>query len=146
MRPAWASRCGGSAAPPPARRRSAALPGSARREARLGRGCGRGRSALAAGLAIGGLAGLVPLESLMEQLSDYADSALERALATAMLERTPNEAPRGFAVIALGKHGSRELNYSSDIDPIFLFDPVTLPRRPREEPGQAAGRAGRRGA
>jgi glutamate-ammonia-ligase adenylyltransferase len=104
----------------------------------------RERSALAAALAVGDLAGLVPLEALMEQLSDYADSALERALAAAMLERTPDQEPRGFAVIALGKHGSRELNYSSDIDPIFLFDPGTLPRRPREEPGQAAVRIGQR--
>jgi glutamate-ammonia-ligase adenylyltransferase len=104
----------------------------------------RERSALATALAIGDLAGAVPLETLMEQLSDYADSALERALATAMLERTPDQEPRGFAIIALGKHGSRELNYSSDIDPIFLFDPETLPRRPREEPGQAAVRIGQR--
>ncbi|HEY0028348.1 MAG TPA: bifunctional [glutamine synthetase] adenylyltransferase/[glutamine synthetase]-adenylyl-L-tyrosine phosphorylase [Allosphingosinicella sp.] len=104
----------------------------------------RERSALAAALAVGDLAGAVPLEMLMGRLSDYADSALERALAAAMLERTPDLEPRGFAVIALGKHGSRELNYSSDIDPIFLFDPHTLPRRPREEPGQAAVRIGQR--
>ncbi|HEY7810312.1 MAG TPA: bifunctional [glutamine synthetase] adenylyltransferase/[glutamine synthetase]-adenylyl-L-tyrosine phosphorylase [Allosphingosinicella sp.] len=110
----------------------------------LGTALRRERSALAAALAVGDLAGLVPLESLMEQLSDYADSALERALATAILERTPDKEPRGFAVIALGKHGSRELNYSSDIDPIFLFDPYTLPCRPREEPGQAAVRIGQR--
>ncbi|HEX8584401.1 MAG TPA: bifunctional [glutamine synthetase] adenylyltransferase/[glutamine synthetase]-adenylyl-L-tyrosine phosphorylase [Allosphingosinicella sp.] len=104
----------------------------------------RERSALAAALAVGDLAGAVPLEMLMGRLSDYADSALERALAAAMLERTPDQEPRGFTVIALGKHGSRELNYSSDIDPIFLFDPETLPRRPREEPGQAAVRIGQR--
>lgn len=29
----------------------------------------------------------------------------------------------GIAVIAMGKHGARELNYSSDIDLIVLFDP-----------------------
>jgi glutamate-ammonia-ligase adenylyltransferase len=51
---------------------------------------------------------------------------------------------RGFAALALGKHGSRELNYSSDIDPIFLFDPATLPHRPREEPAEAAVRISRR--
>ena len=56
----------------------------------------------------------------------------------------PGEAPRGFAVLALGKHGSRELNYSSDIDPILIFDPETLPRRAREEPVEAAVRIGRR--
>jgi glutamate-ammonia-ligase adenylyltransferase len=35
-------------------------------------------------------------------------------------------------VIALGKHGSQELNYSSDIDPILLYDPADdCPRRAR---------------
>jgi glutamate-ammonia-ligase adenylyltransferase len=104
----------------------------------------RERGALALALAVGDLAGLLPLEALMETLSDFADSALERAIAVAILERTPDEEPRGFSAIALGKHGSRELNYSSDIDPIFLFDPGTLPRRPREEPGQAAVRIAQR--
>src|SRR5687767_4315080 len=102
----------------------------------------RGRAALA--LAIGDLAGVVPLERLTRELSDLADHALDRALAAAIEERTPGEAPRGFAIIALGKHGSRELNYSSDIDLIYLFDPKILPRRSREEPGQAAIRIGQR--
>lgn len=102
----------------------------------------RGGTALA--LALGDLAGAIPLERLMEELSDLADQALDRALAAAIGERTPDAEPRGFAVIALGKHGSRELNYSSDIDLIFLFDPATLPRKPREEPGQAAVRIGQR--
>jgi glutamate-ammonia-ligase adenylyltransferase len=107
-------------------------------------GLRRERSALAAALAVGDLAGAFSLQRLMEVLSDFADAALERAIAAAIAERTPGEAPRGFAVIALGKHGSRELNYSSDIDPLFLFDPATLPRRAREEPGQAAVRIGQR--
>ena len=37
----------------------------------------------------------------------------------------------GLTVLALGKLGSRELNYSSDVDLILLFDPVTMPRRAR---------------
>lgn len=104
----------------------------------------RERNALSAALAIGDLAGLLPLERLTAQLSDLADRSLERALAAVIEQRTPGEAPRGFAIVALGKHGSRELNYSSDIDPLFLFDPATLPRRPREEPGEAAVRIGQR--
>ena len=47
-------------------------------------------------------------------------------------------------ILALGKLGSRELNYSSDVDLVLLFDPETLPRRPRDEPGEAAVRYGRR--
>jgi glutamate-ammonia-ligase adenylyltransferase len=110
----------------------------------LGARLRRERNALSAALAVGDLAGSIPLERLMEDLSDLADRALEQALAAAIEERTPGEEARGFAVVALGKHGSRELNFSSDIDPIFLFDPETLPRRPREEPGQAAVRIGQR--
>ena len=102
------------------------------------------RNALSLALAVADLAHAIPLERLMEDLSDLADRTLDEAIAAAIAERTPEEPPRGFAVIALGKHGSRELNYSSDIDPIFLFDPLTLPRRAREEPGQAAVRIGQR--
>ena len=61
-----------------------------------------------------------------------------------MLERVPDEEPRGLAILALGKLGSSELNYSSDVDLVLLFDPETLPRRPRDEPGEAAVRYGRR--
>ena len=50
---------------------------------------------------------------------------------------TPGAEPRGFAAIALGKQGSRELNYSSDIDPILLFDPATSCRdRARDDPSK----------
>jgi glutamate-ammonia-ligase adenylyltransferase len=51
------------------------------------------------------------------------------AIRAAITERTPDAEARGFAALALGKHGSRELNYSSDIDPILIFDPATLPHR-----------------
>ena len=44
----------------------------------------------------------------------------------------------------MGKLGSHELNYSSDVDLLFLFDPDRLPRRDRDEPGEAAVRIGRR--
>ncbi|HEX8484104.1 bifunctional [glutamine synthetase] adenylyltransferase/[glutamine synthetase]-adenylyl-L-tyrosine phosphorylase [Sphingomonas sp.] len=102
------------------------------------------RCALALTVAIGDLAGVFDLTTVTAALTDFADHALDTAIVTAIAERTPGEAPRGFVGIALGKQGSRELNYSSDIDPILLFDPATLPRRPREEPEAAAVRIGRR--
>lgn len=95
-------------------------------------------------LGIADLAGRIGLDTLTAALSAFADRALDIALETAIGERTPDAARCGFAIIALGKHGGGELNYSSDIDPIFLFDPATLPCRPREEPGEAAVRIGRR--
>jgi glutamate-ammonia-ligase adenylyltransferase len=104
----------------------------------------RARSGLALALGIGDLAGLLPLEAVVRGLSDLADESLDQAVRVALGERTPGEEPRGFAVVALGKLGSRELNYSSDVDVLFLFDPATLPLRPREDPGEAAVRVGKR--
>ena len=114
-------------------------------------GCGdpmaglrRERTGYSLALAIGDLAGDFPLERVFEELSRLADRAIERAIATAIEERTPGEAAKGFAALALGKLGGRELNYSSDVDLIFLFDPATLPRRARDDPAQAAVRIGQR--
>lgn len=102
----------------------------------------RGRMALL--LALGDLSGEHDVATTTRLLSDFADQACDAALAAAFAERVPGEEPRGLAVIALGKLGSYELNYSSDIDPILIFDPDTLPRRQRDDPGEAAVRIARR--
>ncbi|KRB82475.1 glutamate-ammonia-ligase adenylyltransferase [Sphingomonas sp. Root710] len=102
------------------------------------------RQKLSLATALADLAGLAPLEEVVGHLSAFADRALDRAIRTAIAERTPDAEPRGFAALALGKHGSRELNYSSDIDPILIFDPEALPHRSREEPVEAAVRIARR--
>ncbi|MDP1025650.1 bifunctional [glutamate--ammonia ligase]-adenylyl-L-tyrosine phosphorylase/[glutamate--ammonia-ligase] adenylyltransferase [Sphingomonas sp. KR1UV-12] len=104
----------------------------------------RARRALALSVALGDLAGVLDLTAVTAALTRFADLALDTAIRTAIAERYPGEEPRGFAAIALGKQGSHELNYSSDIDPILLFDPATLPRRAREEPEEAAVRIARR--
>ncbi|HEX6072535.1 MAG TPA: glutamine-synthetase adenylyltransferase, partial [Sphingomicrobium sp.] len=104
----------------------------------------RQRHGLALAVALGDLAGELPLEGVTVSLSDFADRAIDRALAQAIAERVPDAVPQGFAVIAMGKLGSRELNYSSDVDLLLLFDPEKLPRRPRDDPGEAAVRIGRR--
>lgn len=101
------------------------------------------RLALATTLAIGDLAGAFTLEQVMGELSDFADRALDAAITHAIRSRVPDAEPGGFIAIALGKLGARELNYSSDIDPILLYDPVTLPRRERDEPAEAAQRYAR---
>ncbi|MDF0541914.1 bifunctional [glutamine synthetase] adenylyltransferase/[glutamine synthetase]-adenylyl-L-tyrosine phosphorylase [Sphingobium sp. H39-3-25] len=102
------------------------------------------RGALALVTGVADLAGAWNLDRVTTCLSDFADEALDAALAAAFAERYPGEPVQGLAVIALGKHGSRELNYSSDIDPILLFDPRTLPHSTREEPVDAAVRLTRR--
>ncbi|HEY6816337.1 MAG TPA: DUF294 nucleotidyltransferase-like domain-containing protein, partial [Croceibacterium sp.] len=103
----------------------------------------RERLALAAALAVGDLAGAYPLARVVAELSDFADRALDRAITDAISRRVPDAEPQGFAGIALGKHGAGELNYSSDIDPLLLFAPDRLPRRERDEPGEAAQRYAR---
>ena len=104
----------------------------------------RERLALALTLALGDLAGAFPLSRVFTELSDFADRALDAAIGDAIRHRVPDSEPAGFIGLALGKHGARELNYSSDIDPILLYDPATLPRRDRDEPGEAAQRVARR--
>ena len=103
----------------------------------------RERLALSLALAIGDLAGALPLARVMGELSAFADRALDAAITAATRRRVPDAETRGFSGIALGKHGAGELNYSSDIDPILLYDPATLPRRERDDPADAAQRIAR---
>ena len=103
----------------------------------------REKLALAVALAVGDLAGAFPLLRVTGELSAFADRALDAAIAEAIQRRMPDAQPAGFLALALGKHGAQELNYSSDIDPILLYDPALLPRRERDEPGEAAQRVAR---
>ncbi len=104
----------------------------------------RERLALAAALAVGELAGVFVLPQVVAELTAFADRALDRAIRTAITERTGTDATDGFIALALGKQGAGELNYSSDIDPILLFDRDRLTRRPSDDPGEAAQRYARR--
>lgn len=103
----------------------------------------RERLALATALAVGDLAGAFPVGRVIAELSDFADRALDMAIRAVIDRRVAGAVPDGFIALALGKHGARELNYSSDIDPILLFDPAVLARRERDEPGEAAQRYAR---
>ena len=104
----------------------------------------RRRKGLALAVALGDLSGELSLEQVTRLLSDFADQAIDQAVHTAITERVPDADPQGFAVIAMGKLGSHELNYSSDVDLLLLFDPAALPRRSRDDAGEAAVRIGRR--
>lgn len=67
-----------------------------------------------------------PIEETGAEISALADAALEIALEHARHELTARgltPAPDfRFCVIAMGKLGASELNYSSDIDLMFLYD------------------------
>jgi glutamate-ammonia-ligase adenylyltransferase len=74
-------------------------------------------------------------------LSDLADAALHAGLGVllrrsaerGLLTRPGTAEDSGLAVFALGKHGGRELNYSSDIDIVAFFDPERAPLADRSE-------------
>jgi glutamate-ammonia-ligase adenylyltransferase len=93
-------------------------------------------------VALADLAGIWPLERVTAALSDFADRSIDIAIAAALAER--GAANAGLAALALGKLGSHELNYSSDVDLILIHDPDIIPRRSHEEPGEAAVRIARR--
>ncbi|MFZ5791597.1 MAG: bifunctional [glutamine synthetase] adenylyltransferase/[glutamine synthetase]-adenylyl-L-tyrosine phosphorylase [Pseudomonadota bacterium] len=93
-------------------------------------------------VALADLTGTWPLEPVSEALSRFADKAI--ALASRHLLRRahlqgdlvlpqPEDPERGsgLVVIAMGKLGAHELNYSSDIDLIVLFDRERIDYRGR---------------
>jgi glutamate-ammonia-ligase adenylyltransferase len=92
----------------------------------------RRRVALVAGVAE--LAGWWSLERQMEALSGFAADAIAAAVRHLLRAAAANglmtpadpdepEADSGLIVLGLGKLGGGELNYSSDIDLILLYDP-----------------------
>lgn len=86
-------------------------------------------------------------------LSLFADAATECAVQASFVLEGQNgrwngdpSALAGYCVLGMGKLGGGELNYSSDIDVIVLFDPETLDQHlsERMEPGTFAVRVTRR--
>ena len=58
------------------------------------------------------------------ELSDLAAGALEAALAIARAQVGEDSRLARLAVVAMGKCGAHELNYVSDVDVIFVFEPA----------------------
>ena len=65
------------------------------------------------------------MPEIAAELADLAAAALEAALAIAYAELPADAAPCRFTVIGMGKCGGRELNYVSDVDVIYVCDPLT---------------------
>ncbi len=79
--------------------------------------------------AVADIAGVWPLTQITGALSNFADAAVAAAVrhlianAVSTGRMTPEAArDHGFVVLAVGKLGGGELNYSSDIDLIVLWD------------------------
>ncbi len=92
----------------------------------------RNAQALLVGLA--DLGGVWSVEAVTQSLTDFADASTRGAVAVVLGENAalgrivvadPDDPGigSGFTVLALGKHGAGELNYSSDIDLVVFFDP-----------------------
>ena len=93
---------------------------------------------MALDIAIADLLGVWTLEQVTGALSDLAETTLRAATRHLLRDlhdqgkiTLPNpdepEHGAGFVVLALGKLGARELNYSSDIDLVLIYDPTTAP-------------------
>jgi glutamate-ammonia-ligase adenylyltransferase len=78
-------------------------------------------------LAVRDLTGRAPLSEVMETLSALADACLQQSLSTAMNltcrrhQLTPTTLGFQPFILGMGKLGGRELNYSSDVDLIYLY-------------------------
>ncbi|MGH7338364.1 MAG: bifunctional [glutamate--ammonia ligase]-adenylyl-L-tyrosine phosphorylase/[glutamate--ammonia-ligase] adenylyltransferase, partial [Myxococcota bacterium] len=74
------------------------------------------------------LTGRAPLAEVLADLSEFADAAISIALAFAAralesrhgVARSPDGERQELVVIGMGKLGGRELNFSSDVDLVFL--------------------------
>jgi glutamate-ammonia-ligase adenylyltransferase len=96
----------------------------------------RNRNAHALLVALADIGGLWTMEEVTQALSDFADASVSGGVNLVLTEAaglgridlpdpdSPGEGS-GFTVLALGKHGAGELNYSSDIDLVIFFDPET---------------------
>jgi len=79
-------------------------------------------------VAVADLLGLIDTEVTMAALTDIADATVAGGLAAAtraVAQGLPGgELPTRFAVIGMGRFGGAELGYSSDVDVVFVHDPL----------------------
>ncbi|MEO6501898.1 MAG: bifunctional [glutamine synthetase] adenylyltransferase/[glutamine synthetase]-adenylyl-L-tyrosine phosphorylase [Jatrophihabitantaceae bacterium] len=70
------------------------------------------------------LASELSLQEVTEALADLAGFVLTAGLAVARAGLPADAAGCRLAIIGMGKAGGRELNYISDVDVVFVFEPV----------------------
>jgi [glutamine synthetase] adenylyltransferase / [glutamine synthetase]-adenylyl-L-tyrosine phosphorylase len=112
----------------------AAIAPSTRRD-RIAAAMRRAKRVVALATAVADIGGIWPLERVTAVLSDLAEATL--SLAMAHLLRAAHDAGElrlpdpsdpargsGFTALGMGKLGARELNYSSDVDLVLLYDPA----------------------
>ena len=115
-------------------------------DAKLMRALRRAKHEAALLIALADLGGVWDLVATTEALTRFADAATQAALRFALgeaaragrLRLDPDSeriaADGGIVILALGKHGARELNFSSDIDLVTLYNPGAAVIPPGAEP------------
>ena len=108
------------------------------------------KACAALAIAFADIAGCWDLKQVTGALSDFADAAVKGALRFLLLrmarehyvqeasEGAALEAATGLTVLAMGKYGAHELNYSSDIDLVVFYDAERFPFVRRGDPRGAA--------
>ncbi|MGZ5852478.1 MAG: bifunctional [glutamine synthetase] adenylyltransferase/[glutamine synthetase]-adenylyl-L-tyrosine phosphorylase, partial [Hyphomicrobium sp.] len=96
--------------------------------------------------ALADLGGVWPAMTVAAALSECADAALTGAVDFLFREAAaPGQwtaqgdgrvSPAGYIVLAMGKFGAGELNYSSDVDLIVFYDPDRIALAPEQEPAK----------
>ncbi|KRF34106.1 bifunctional [glutamine synthetase] adenylyltransferase/[glutamine synthetase]-adenylyl-L-tyrosine phosphorylase [Nocardioides sp. Soil805] len=77
-------------------------------------------------LAARDLAHHVSVDDAAAEIADLAAGTLEAALAVARARVGESAATTRLAVVAMGKCGGHELNYVSDVDVVYVFEPAVL--------------------
>jgi glutamate-ammonia-ligase adenylyltransferase len=105
----------------------------------------RNRAAHALLVGLADIGEVWSVDEVTRALSEFADASVKAGVGVILAEAAANRritlpnaedpgAGSGFVILALGKHGAGELNYSSDIDLVVFFDSAAAPLAEGVEP------------
>ena len=105
----------------------------------------RNRAEHALLVALADIGGVWSVDEVTAALTAFADASVKSAVGVVLSEAAADGkiklanaddpgAGSGFVILALGKHGAGELNYSSDIDLVVFFDATAAPLAEGVEP------------
>ncbi|MGN6516290.1 MAG: bifunctional [glutamine synthetase] adenylyltransferase/[glutamine synthetase]-adenylyl-L-tyrosine phosphorylase [Rhizomicrobium sp.] len=100
-------------------------------------------------IALADIGGVWSLAAVTHALSEFADACIHASLRFLLRHAAQQagmdasdperlEAETGLVVLAMGKYGAFELNYSSDVDLVVFYDPRRFPFRKRDDARGAA--------
>ncbi len=102
-------------------------------------------------IALADLGGVWDIPQILQSQTTLADAAINAAVDYIFADQQQHNKPAGrsngaqtsgFVVLAMGKMGARELNYSSDVDLVLIYDSAAV--SPGVEPASLFVRAARR--